>query len=81
MFNCVRKHVLYRNGLLIALCVGVLAPPAFAQEAGDAALELYYASNAAYNRKLYPIAVANYGQFLSRYATHEKAQMARYGLG
>ena len=59
-----------------------MAPQVPAQEeAADPALELYFAANAAYNRRLYPIAAGNYQSFLSRYAAHPKAQLARYGLG
>ena len=63
----------------------MLAPPLPAQEGADPvldpALELYFAANAAYNRKLYPIAAGNFQSFLARYGAHPKAQMARYGLG
>jgi len=65
----------------MALCLGLLAPSLPSQEGVDPALELYFAANAAYNRKLYPIAAGNYQSFLARYAKHEKAQLARYGLG
>lgn len=59
----------------------VWALPLRAQEAADPALELYYSANAAYNRALYPIAITSYTDFLNRYGTHEKAPLARYGLG
>ena len=58
-----------------------MATSALAQKKPDPALELYFAANAAYNRKLYPIAAGNYQKFLATYASHEKAQLARYGLG
>ena len=70
-----------RRCLVVAIYVGVLAAPLAAQEAVDPALELYYSANAAYNRKLYPVAIADYGKFLGRYGTHAKAQLARHGLG
>ena len=38
----------------------LLAADSFAQKKPDPALELYFAANAAYNRKLYPIAAGNY---------------------
>ncbi len=59
----------------------LLAADSFAQKKPDPALELYFAANAAYNRKLYPIAAGNYQKFLATFSTHEKAQLARYGLG
>jgi len=59
----------------------ILATDAFSQKRPDPALELYFAANAAYNRKLYPIAAGNYQKFLSTYGSHEKVQLARYGLG
>ena len=74
--------MLHRHRLLVAICLSVLAPQLPAEdEAADPALELYFAANAAYNRRLYPIAAGNYQSFLSRYAAHPKAQLARYGLG
>ncbi|MEE2706545.1 MAG: tetratricopeptide repeat protein [Planctomycetota bacterium] len=75
------KRLVNRQRLIIALCVALSAPPALAQEAADPALETYFAGNAAYNRKLFPIAAVKYEEFISRYANHEKAQLARYGLG
>lgn len=73
------------RGLFLSLVVSFFAEPlitaALAQKKPDPALELYFAANAAYNRKLYPIAAGNYQKFLATYAAHEKAQLARYGLG
>ena len=48
------------------------------EEAADPAMDLYYAANASYNRKLYPIAASQYEDFLKRYGNHESTQ-ARYG--
>ena len=66
--------------LLIFLLL-VVALPTWADDTADPALDLYYAANATYNRKLYPIAVSQYDTFLKKYGDHEKAQLARYGLG
>ncbi len=66
---------------VVLLLAGTLAPSLFAQPKADPALELYFAANAAYNRMLYPIAAGNYQKFLAAYAAHEKAHLARYGLG
>ena len=66
-----------RHRLLAVLCLALLAPPLTAQEDADPALELYFAANAAYNRRLYPIAAGNYQSFLARYGAHPKAQLAR----
>ena len=74
--------MLNRHRFLLALCLSLSVPQLPAQDdAADPALELYFAANAAYNRKLYPIAAGNYQSFISRYAAHPKAQLARYGLG
>ena len=73
--------MLIQHRLLVVLCLALLSPPLTAQEDADPALELYFTANAAYNRKLYPIAAGNFQSFLARYGAHPKAQMARYGLG
>lgn len=70
-----------RHCLVIAMCVSFLATPLSAQDTVDPALQLYFSGNAVYNRKQYPIAVSIYTEFLSKYGTHEKAQLTRYGLG
>ena len=67
--------------ILVSFGAGPAATSTLAQKKPDPALELYFAANAAYNRKLYPIAAGNYQKFLATYASHEKAQLARYGLG
>ena len=66
---------------IVAALIAGIACPAHAQKKPDPALELYFAANAAYNRKLYPIAAGNFQKFLGQFPTHEKAQLARYGLG
>lgn len=54
---------------------------AMGQEAvADAALEQYYIANGAYNRKLYPVAITQYEEFLAKHAEHPKADLARQGL-
>jgi TolA-binding protein len=83
MFSDLLECVMIRPLLLTAVCIGLLAPsPSLAQEkVNDPALGPYYAGNAAYNRKLYPIAVGKYEEFLAKYSTHKKAPLARFGLG
>ncbi len=56
--------------------------PAPAPQAGaaDPALEQYYVANAAYNRKLYPVAVSQFEAFLDQHPEHPKADLARHGL-
>ena len=66
---------------IVAALIAGIACPAHAQKKPDPALELYFAANAAYNRKLYPIAAGNFQKFLGQFPAHEKAQLARYGLG
>ena len=48
--------------------------------ADDPLLEQYFIANAAYNRKLYPVAVEQYKQFLQKNGAHPKADLARRGL-
>ncbi len=47
----------------------------------DPVLEQYFVANAAYNRNLYPVAIAQFEQFLAKNPTHPKANLARQGLG
>ena len=51
-----------------------------AEAADDPELEKYFIANAAYNRKLYPVAIAQYQEFLQKNGTHAKADLARRGL-
>ena len=46
----------------------------------DPALEPYYVANGAYNRKLYPVAITQYEEFLAKHPKHAKADLARQGL-
>lgn len=64
--------------LTAALCV---TPTALAQDEQDPALEEYFVANAAYNRKLYPVAIAQYESFLRKHAEHPKADLAHHGAG
>lgn len=57
------------------------AATAVSQDTGDPALEQFYAANGAYNRKLYPVAIGQFREFLRHYGNHAKADHARYGLG
>ncbi|MBG30477.1 MAG: hypothetical protein CMI31_10825 [Opitutae bacterium] len=63
--------------LLLALAPLV---PAQAQDKDDPALEQYFIANAAYNRKLYPVAIAQFEDFLKANGNHPKADLARRGL-
>jgi TolA-binding protein len=53
--------------------------PVWAED--DPELEQYFIANAAYNRKLYPVAVEQFRGFLKQHGTHPKADLARQGLG
>jgi tetratricopeptide (TPR) repeat protein len=64
--------------LTAALC---LSPALWAQDDKDPALEEYFVANAAYNRKLYPVAIGQYESFLKKNATHPKADLAHQGAG
>jgi TolA-binding protein len=61
-----------------ALCV---TSAAWAQDEKDPALEEYFVANAAYNRKLYPVAIGQYESFLKKHAAHPKADLAHQGAG
>ena len=63
--------------LLMAL---VLTFPSTILAAEDAALDQYFVANAAYNRKLYPVAVTQFQAFLQKHGNHPKADLARRGL-
>ncbi len=47
----------------------------------DPALQSYFSANGLLNRGLYELAVVEYRKFLSEHEDHEKAPVARYGLG
>jgi TolA-binding protein len=59
------------------------APSATAQDApGDTvALRSYYSANGLLNRGMYELAAAEYRTFIEAHPDHEKAAVARYGLG
>ena len=49
-------------------------------EKKDAALDQYYVANAAFNRKLYPVAAGQFESFLEKYPKHPKVDLALQGL-
>ena len=57
--------------------------PAFVtrSEEPDPALQTYVSANGLLNRGLFELAAAEYRKFLSENESHEKAPVARYGLG
>ncbi|MDH3583325.1 MAG: tetratricopeptide repeat protein, partial [Phycisphaerae bacterium] len=66
------------------MCLLILCPGGFAagqEKPQDPALKQFYLANAAYNRRLYPAAAAQFTDFLRKYGNHAKADHARYGLG
>ena len=63
--------------LLLTLAITWHAPT---QAADDPALEQFFIASAAYNRKLYPVAVAQFQGFLQKNGSHAKADQARRGL-
>jgi TolA-binding protein len=70
---------IFRNIFLTAaICV---TSAAWAQNEKDPALEEYFVANAAYNRKLYPVAIGQYESFLKKHAAHPKADLAHQGAG
>ena len=68
----------------------VLSDESFAQDAQepskekaekkDPALDQYYVANAAFNRKLYPVAAGQFESFLEKHPKHPKADLASQGL-
>jgi TolA-binding protein len=68
-----------RSACLVLAILSIIPMPAWAQD--DPALDQYFIANAAYNRKLYPVAVSQFQEFLQKHATHPKADLARRGLG
>ena len=69
----------FKYPALLLLAVVGLSLPAAAQS--DPALDQYFVANAAYNRKLYPVAIAQFEGFLAKHGAHAKADLARRGLG
>ncbi|MCH2024358.1 MAG: hypothetical protein MK172_01335, partial [Verrucomicrobiales bacterium] len=57
-----------------------LTIPSTISAAEDPALDQYFVANAAYNRKLYPVAVTQFQTFLQKHSNHPKADLARRGL-
>lgn len=64
--------------LSAALCI---SPAEWAQYGKDPAMEGYFVANAAYNRKLCPVAIGQYESFLKKHAAHPKADLANQGAG
>ncbi len=66
--------------LLLAVAAGAQeqAPPG---EAADPVLADFHLANGLLNRGLHDLAADAYRKFLEAHAQHEKAQVARYGLG
>jgi len=46
----------------------------------DPAMDLYYSANSLCSRRFYKLAVTEYKTFLSQYAAHAKAPLAKWGL-
>ena len=68
-----------RSACFLLAVLGFIPVQSWAQD--DPALDQYFVANAAYNRKLYPVAVAQFQDFLQAHANHPKADLARRGLG
>ena len=74
----------FRLTVTLALTVGSLvsAPTGVTHAADrDPAAQTYLSANGLLNRGLYELAVAEYRKFLAQSPAHEKAEVARYGLG
>ena len=66
--------------LALGSLLGMAPRPASAADR-DPALQTYLSANGLLNRGLYELAAAEYRKFLAESPTHEKAGVARYGLG
>ena len=64
----------------LSLALAGIFPALPVPAADDPVLEPYFVANAAYNRKLYPVAVSQYREFLQKHGNHPKADLARRGL-
>lgn len=74
----------FRLTLVLGLTIGTLFVTAtgVATAAGrDPALQTYLSANGLLNRGLYELSAAEYRKFLEGSPVHEKAGVARYGLG
>ncbi|MFQ5494427.1 MAG: tetratricopeptide repeat protein [Phycisphaerae bacterium] len=73
------------GAVLVALVTVVHTLPVVARPnedaATDAALRGYLSANGMLNRGLYELAAEEYRRFLSEHGDHDKAPVARYGLG
>lgn len=80
------NRVLPRRGRRCAWLAGILLlaaallPVIGGEPPADPALDLYYAANGLYNRKLYELSAQEYRSFLAKYPGHEKALHAQLGL-
>jgi len=63
--------------LTCAILMCASAIPLAAEEPGT---EQFYSGNSLYNKKLYPLAIAEYKAFLKKYPKHPKVPEARLGL-
>ncbi len=70
--------VLVPAALLVAFSSTVARGP---DAQPDPALQTYLGANGLLNRGLYELAAAEYRKFLDQHEDHEKASVARYGLG
>ena len=66
---------------LLAFLFFITGVPFSAWAVDDPVLEPYFIASAAYNRKLYPVAVSQFESFLKKNPDHAKADLARRGLG
>ena len=79
LIHLVMRRVTLQGFVCLLLAFAPLGSPK-AEAADDPELEKYFIANAAYNRKLYPVAVAQFEGFLQKNASHPKADLARRGL-
>ena len=69
-----------KPGLTWAICAVVLWATVARCADEEAGTEQFYSGNSLYNKKLYPLAIAEYKAFLKKYPKHSKVPEARLGL-
>ncbi len=77
----IRAEALVIVALFVALGAAGAGRAVAQESAPDPALRDYLSGNGLLNRGLYELAAEEYRKFLTEHGNHEKAPMARYGLG
>jgi len=76
---CFRRSRVVLSVVLLAVLIGATPIQSWAQ-AGDPGLDLYYNANSLCHRRFYKQAVDEYKRFLTKYPTHAKVPLAKWGM-